>query len=239
VRRQTMHQFVQMGLALANPDKPDRSVNSPKFGYVLETAVVKLARLHGTPDWNVALERLRRSLINLRVLHHRERDMAMIPVKMPDGQTRHLTAGGQNTVIRQIIEEFCPRFTPGGEVIYVGDAGGKLSPAELAAFDRLGVRLDPHGKMPDVVVHLSVKNWLVFIEAAASHGPIDNKRKRELQTLMKGSTAGLVYVTAVPDRKALTKYLGEIAWETEVWVANSPTHMIHLNGERFLGPYDS
>jgi hypothetical protein len=32
-------------------------------------------------------------------------------------------------------------------------------------------------------------------------------------------------------------YLDKISWETEVWVADSPTHMIHFNGERFLGPY--
>jgi hypothetical protein len=88
-------------------------------------------------------------------------------------------------------------------------------------------------------VHLSDKNWLVLIEATTSHGPIDNKRKLELQALMKGSIAGLVFVTAVPDRKTLTKYLSLIAWESEVWVAENPTHLIHFNGERFLGPYSS
>lgn len=90
-----------------------------------------------------------------------------------------------------------------------------------------------------MVVHLNDKNWLVLIEAAASHGPIDNKRKLELESLMKGAKAGLVFVTAVPDRNSLHKYLSEIAWETEIWIADSPSHMIHLNGERFLGPYDS
>jgi hypothetical protein len=36
----------------------------------------------------------------------------------------------------------------------------------------------------------------------------------------------------------MSRYLGEIAWETEVWVADAPSHLIHFNGERFLGPYD-
>ena len=40
-------------------------------------------------------------------------------------------------------------------------------------------------------------------------------------------------------RKAMVGYLDQLAWETEVWVADSPSHMIHLNGERFLGPYPS
>lgn len=91
--------------------------------------------------------------------------------------------------------------------------------------------------MPDVVIHLEDRKWLVIVEAVTSHGPIDNKRKLDLQFLMKGSSSGLVFVAAVPDRRTLNKYLGQIAWETEVWVAENPTHLIHFNGERFLGPY--
>lgn len=143
-----MHQFVQMGLAVPNPDQPDRPVNSPKYGYVLEPAVVKLARLYGTRQWRPALVRFIQSCGSLKALHHQERRMTMIPVKMPKGNTRHLSAGGQNRVIKTIIEEFCPRFTPGGEVIYIGDAGGKPSSAELASFASLGIQLDAHGKMP-------------------------------------------------------------------------------------------
>ena len=45
-------------------------------------------------------------------------------------------------------------------------------------------------------------------------------------------------VTAFPDRKIMSKYLCEISWETEVWIAEAPTHMIHFNGDRFLGPHD-
>ncbi len=51
--------------------------------------------------------------------------------------------------------------------------------------------------------------------------------------------AGLVYVTAFPNRTVMGRYLGEIAWETEVWVADAPSHLIHFNGERFLGPYNA
>jgi hypothetical protein len=96
--------------------------------------------------------------------------------------------------------------------------------------------MDVHGKMPDVIVHYTEKNWLVLIEAVTSHGPIDPKRKAELETLFKGSSAGLVLVTTFLSRKAMVKYLPAISWETEVWVADTPSHMIHFNGERFLGP---
>lgn len=239
VRRQTMHQFVELGLAVANPDKPGRPVNSPHFVYVIEPAALRLMRLYENKDWAGALASFRASQPKLQALHDREREMARIAVTLPDGVERYLTGGGQNVLIQSILSEFCSRFTRGGRVLYVGDAGGKLTADELAAFAALGIKLDVHGKMPDIVVHLPDRHWLVLVEAVTSHGPVDNKRKLELQALMKGSTAGLVFVTAVPDRKTLTRFLREIAWETEVWVAENPTHMIHFNGERFLGPYDA
>ncbi len=239
VRRQTMHQFVEMGLAIANPDKPDRPVNSPYFAYILDPAAVQLMHHFGTVEWPELLDAFRKLFTKLQVLHHQEREMAKIAVTLPDGSTRHLTAGGQNVLIQSILSDFCSRFTHGGRVLYLGDAGGKLTSDELAEFKLLGMKLDVHGKMPDVVVYLPDKNWLVLVEAVTSHGPVDNKRKLELQALMKGSTAGLVFVTAVPDRKTLTKFLSVVAWETEVWVADNPTHMIHFNGERFLGPYET
>ena len=42
----------------------------------------------------------------------------------------------------------------------------------------------------------------------------------------------------LPRLNKMMKYLDDISWETEVWVAESPTHLIHFNGERFLGPYE-
>jgi type II restriction enzyme len=91
--------------------------------------------------------------------------------------------------------------------------------------------------MPDVVLYFSEKDWLILIESVTSHGPVDGKRHEELAQLFANSSAGLVYVTAFPDRAIMRKYLGDIAWETEVWVADAPTHLIHFNGVRFLGPY--
>ena len=126
----------------------------------------------------------------------------------------------------------------GGKVVYVGDAGEKLNDQEVKYFEQLGIQVDRHGKMPDVIVFMEDKNWLVLIEAVTSHGPINIKRHNELRELFKNSSASLVFVTAFETRKAMLKYLQEIDWETEVWVAESPSHLIHFNGERFLGPYE-
>ncbi len=88
------------------------------------------------------------------------------------------------------------------------------------------------------MIHLKTKNWLVLIEAVTSHGPIGLKRHNELKDLFRMARLGLVFVTAFLTRRAMTKYLADIAWETEVWIAETPSHVIHFNGERFLGPYE-
>ena len=108
-----------------------------------------------------------------------------------------------------------------------------------ADFERLNIALDPHGKMPDVVVYYEAKGWLVLIEAVTSHGPMNAKRHQELKELFQPAKAGLVFVTAFPDKRTMVRHIADLAWETEVWIADSPTHLIHFNGERFLGPYES
>ncbi len=141
-------------------------------------------------------------------------------------------------MIRDIVHEFCPRYTPNGKVIYLGDAGKKLQVYDEFALKALGIHLSKHGKMPDIVVHYPAKGWLVLLEAVTSHGPIGIKRHNELKDLFKDSLLPLVFVTAFPSRKIMMRYLREIAWETDVWVSETPDHLIHFNGERFLGPYE-
>lgn len=238
VRRFTIHQFVEAGFVLKNPDKPDRPVNSPQAVYQVEAGALELFRAFGTPEWDAKLASYLRAMPSLTVRYAREREMERIPVKLPSGGKLSLSPGGQNELIKLIIEEFCPRFTPGGDVLYVGDADEKWACFDEPALAKLGVTVDSHGKMPDAVIYHRKKNWLVLVEAVTSHGPVNSKRRDELKKLFKDSIAGLVFVTAFMTRPAMVRYLNELSWEAEVWVAESPTHMIHFNGERFLGPYE-
>jgi len=237
VRRQTVHQFLQAGLVVPNPDKPSRPTNSPKAVYQIEPSALKLLREFGKPRWREHLREYLSSVETLKKLYARERDLRRIPVKIAPGQEIRLSAGGQNVLVKKIIDEFCSRFTPGGHVVYVGDTEKKWAYFDADALTGLGVKVEEHGKMPDVVVHHVEKNWLVLIEAVTSHGPVDHKRREELKELFSGSAIGLVFVTAFLDRRTMMKYLDDISWQTEVWIADSPKHLIHFNGERFLGPY--
>ena len=163
--------------------------------------------------------------------------MQKLPVKLATGETMRLSPGDHNELIKGIIEEFAPLFVPGGILIYAGDTGEKWGYFDKELLAKLGVEVDDHGKMPDVVLYYPERGWLLLVESVTSHGPVDGKRHEELARLFAGSKAGLVYVTAFPARTVMTRYLGEISWETEVWIADAPSHLIHFNGARFLGPY--
>lgn len=237
VRRQTMHQFCDAGVALYNPDKPDRPVNSPKAVYQIEPAALALLRTFGTPAWHENLTAYLSERETLVARYAKERKQNRIPVEIAPGKQITLSPGEHSELIRAIIEDFAPRFAPGSVLVYAGDTGDKWGYFDAPLLTELGVDVDSHGKMPDVVLHFIEKNWLLLVESVTSHGPVDGKRHAELAKLFAGSTAGLVYVTAFPNRAIMGRYLGEIAWETEVWVADAPSHLIHFNGVRFLGPY--
>jgi BsuBI/PstI restriction endonuclease domain/BsuBI/PstI restriction endonuclease HTH domain len=236
-RRQSMHQFVQAGVCLYNPDKPERPVNSPLAVYQIAPAVLAVLRTYGTKKYRAKLDEHLSVHKTLAEMYAREREMAMVPLKIKDGVEITLSAGDHSLLIKAIVEEFAPRFIAGGRLLYVGDTGDKYGYFDVDLLARLGVVLDNHGKLPDVVIYNAEKNWLFLIESVTSHGPVDSKRHTELEELFARCTAGRVYVSAFPNRKVFMKYLENIAWETEVWIAAAPTHMVHFNGPRFLGPY--
>jgi adenine-specific DNA-methyltransferase len=238
IRRFTMHQFIQGGLVIENPDEPGRPKNSPHWCYQIEPTTLALLRTYGTRGWEEQLEEHLSGVVTLKEQYAQYREMNRVPVSLPDGQEIDLSVGKHSELIKAIVEEFAERFTPGGKVLYLGDTGEKWGVYDAETLRALGVTVDSHGKMPDVVIYYADKDWLVLVEAVTSHGPVDSKRRIELTELFGAARTGLVYVTAFLTRSDLAKYLSEISWETEVWVASAPTHLIHFDGERFLGPYD-
>jgi len=238
IRRFTLHQFIDAMLVVENPDQPNRATNSPKWSYQVTFEALAVIQAFGTRAFDAALSEYLTDLPGLRNLYAVARELNRIPVTLPNGVPFTLSPGGQNVLLKQMVEEFCPQFTPGGEVLYIGDADAKWALFEAERLAELGVEVDQHGPMPDLVVYLPEKDWLVLMEAASSHGPVNARRRRELAALFRAAAPGLVYVSCFPDRREMRKYLHEIAWETEVWSADDPTHLIHFNGERFLGPYE-
>ncbi len=236
-RRQTVHPLVAAGIALYNPDDSARPVNSPKAVYQIAPDALTLLRAFGTAAWNKKLAKYLRARPTLTLRYAKEREMKKLPVRLGTGETIRLSPGAHSELIKAIIEEFAPRFVPGGVLIYAGDTGEKWGYFDKELLARLGVAVDGHGKMPDVVLYYPDREWLLLVESVTSHGPVDGKRHEELALVFAKSRAGLVYVTAFPSRSIMARYVGEIAWETEVWCSDSPSHLVHFDGVRFLGPY--
>jgi len=237
IRDDAVKFFVGQGLLLRNPDDPNRPTNSGNTVYQIEPNALALFRKFGTPGWASALAHYLTSREALKHEIARKRDLARVPVTLPDGSQVALSPGGQNPLIKAIIEQFCPAFAPDGVVLYIGDTENKFVHLQTVGLAALGVTLDSAAKIPDVIVHDTNRNWLLLIEAVTSAGPVDGKRRKELKDLFADCKAGLVFVTAFENRRTMRTFVSHIAWESEVWIAEDPDHMIHFNGERFLGPY--
>lgn len=237
IRRQTVHQFIQAALVIENPDDPSRPVNSPKWCYQIEPTVFNLLLQYGNDEWESQLAEYLASAVTLRERYARQRTLNQVPVQINVNEEITLSAGKHSILLKQIIEEFAPRFVSGGKLVYVGDTGEKWGYFDKALLASLGITVDLHGKMPDVIIYDTEKDWLLLIEAVTSHGPVNPKRRIELEELFMPVRDRIVYVTAFPTKSELSRHLADISWETEVWVASNPSHLIHFDGVRFLGPY--
>lgn len=239
LRKYSVKQMVLAGVLLHNPDEPTRPPNSSLNCYQVEPHALELFRQFASATWAESLIEYLKIRVSLSVKYAKARDMHRIPIMLKSGKTLTISPGEHSELIKSIIENFGACFVPGGELVYVGDTGTKWGYFDEDLLASLGVTVHKHGKMPDVVIYCRKRNWLLLIEAVASSGPVDGDRHKELADLFNDSTAGLVYVTAFPDRGELfRKFLSVVAWETEVWCASDPTHLVHFNGIRFLGPYE-
>ncbi len=235
-RRQVLHQFVQGRIADYNPFEPDLPTNSPRAHYAITKAALEVVRRYGTDGWDAAVERFRREQGALARRYERERRHNPVPVTLPEGKELQLSPGRHNEVQKAVVEEFAPRFAPGARLLYLGDTARKDLFVDRAGIAELGISITDHGRAPDVVLHDARRSWLFLVEAVTSHGPMTPKRIVELEEMLCACPAGAVYVSAFPDFGEFRKHMKTIAWETEVWLCGAPDHMIHYDGDRFLGP---
>ena len=213
--------------------------------YSLNESILAVLREYPAGEWMRKVEAYKQNLTALKALYAKTLDKEKTPITLPDGKEISLSPGKHNQLHADIVHEFCSRFIgEGGRLLYIGDTassrneGGKLMILESEFLESIGVPPMSHDKLPDVVVFDEKRNWLFLIEAVTSHGPVSPKRWVELEEALVTCKVGRVYVTAFPNRAEFRKNAADIAWETEVWIADNPDHMIHFNGERFLGPHE-
>ncbi len=234
-RRQVLHQFIQAGIVLYNPDEPNLAVNSPRAHYRLCPEALEVIRTFGTEEWESRLQEFKNKIDALIAKYAKEREMEKIPLII-NGKKFLMSPGQHNEIQVKVIYEFAERFVPGGKLLYVGDTEDKDLYRDDEALEELHLNITEHSKLPDIIMCDLEKEWLFLIEVVTSHGPISPKRIIELEEFTQKCPYGKVYVTAFPDAKEFKQFAADIAWETEVWLADTPEHMIHFNGDRFIGP---
>ena len=231
IRKQALHHFRNAALIEDN----GVATNSPNYRYRLTNEMLGLVRTYGGMAWEEELSRFLSSHPSLVELYSARRNFIKVPVKI-NGEDFTLSAGSHNQLQKAVLEEFAPRFAPNAECLYMGDTTAKDLVKNQEKLEELGFEITLHDKMPDVVLYLEDRNWLFFIEAVTSVGPMEPKRILEIKNMTREVKAGKIYVTAFLDFKTFKRFSESLAWETEVWIADVPDHMIHLNGDRFFGP---
>jgi hypothetical protein len=244
IRRQSLHQFEQARVVDRNRDDPKRATNSKDNNYSISEPILEIIREYPNGNWNEKLVHYRKELPALQEIYQQNLNKNKIPLKLPNGEIVSLSPGKHNQLHADIIHEFCSRFIgDGGIILYLGDTassrseGGKLMLLDNEKLISLGIPPMSHDKLPDVIAYDEKRKWIFLIEAVTSHGPISPKRWHELEKVFENCKVGKVYVTAFPDTATFRKNAADIAWETEVWIAEQPDHMIHFNGDKFLGPH--
>lgn len=230
-RKQAMHHFRNAALTEDN----GKATNSPNYRYRITAEALELIQSFQTAQWT---EKLADFLVNhesLIDMYASKKQMEKMPVNI-NGTNFTFSPGKHNELQRAIIEEFAPRFAPNSECLYVGDTTEKDLVKNVEKLSELGFEITLHDKMPDVVLYRDDKKWIYFVEAVTSVGPMSPKRILEIKAMTQNVTCGMIYVTAFPDIKTYKQFAAELAWETEVWLSELPDHMIHLNGDRFMGP---
>jgi hypothetical protein len=230
-RKQALHHFRTAALVEDN----GKATNSPNYRYRITEETLDILKSMQTASWNGAVDRFLAYHEKLVDIYASKKKMTMMPVKI-NGADFSFSPGKHNELQKAIIEEFAPRFAPDSECLYVGDTIEKGLVKNEKKLVELGFEITLHDKMPDVVLYCEEKNWIYFVESVTSVGPMDPKRILEITEMTKNVSAGKIFVTAFPDRKTYKKFMDELAWETEVWLAEEPDHMIHLDGDKFLEP---
>lgn len=230
-RKQAMHHFRNAALIEDN----GKATNSPNYRYRITSEFLNVLKSIGTKKENLSLQNFLSVHEKLVDTYASKKTMPMMPVKI-NNVDYVLSPGSHNELQKAILEEFAPRFAPNSECLYVGDTTNKDLVKNVNKLSELGFEITLHDKMPDVVLYRADNNWLYFIEAVDSVGPMSPERVIDIQRMTKNVNCGKIFVTAFLDFKKYKSFSEQLAWETEVWIAEMPDHMIHLNGDKFLGP---
>ncbi len=233
VRRYTLHQFIQAGIVIRNPDDLQRPTNSPNTVYAVTDEALALIKRYHSPEWETSLREFIANKGKLADKYRKVRERYQITAEA-EGIILRFSPGKHSELQAKVIKDLKSRFFPDAELVYAGDTARKMLYVKKDLLETLKVPIAEHSKLPDVVYYDSTNNLLILIEVVTSHGPVSPKRQAELEKVLRKCGAKRVYISAFQDFKEFKRHIDNIAWETEVWLSDNPDHMIHFNGPKFF-----
>ena len=238
LRKRVIKVLEQSNIVVKNLDDATRPTNSGKTNYSITQEALLVISSFGEVIYNDRLKKFSEKFHLLSEQYAKRRDIHKIPL-LVEGKEFMLSAGSHNTLQVDIINEFSSRFAHNAKLLYIGDTADKYIYVDKVTLESIGIPISKNDKLqlPDILLYDESKNWLYLIEAVTTHGAIDQKRVNQLEEMFEDCPADNIYITAFPDRATFRKYIADIAWETEVWISEEPDHMIHFNGDKFMGPY--
>lgn len=237
IRRKDLKLLVMADIVINSADNLSSATNDPTRGYSIHPEFRNLLITYNTKNWTKELIKFNLNRPSLSEQLSKKRELNKIPIKLPDGKPLELSIGEHNQLQKQIIEQFLPRFGSDCRVLYVGDTANKILYKEENELSKIGFFELSHEKLPDIIAYSHKKNWLYLIEAVHTSGPMSELRVYELKKLLEDCKAEFIFVTAFLNKVEFKKWIIDIAWETEVWIADNPDHLVHFNGHKFLGSY--
>ena len=238
IRRLDLRLLTEAGIVLNTSETERQATNNPSRGYGLSASFASLLHAYGTTRWNAALAAFSKDTRTLKEAMEKRRNLMKVPVTLPKGKRIELSYGEHNSLQKAVIETFLPLFGLGAEVLYVGDTADKFLHIEKEELERLKFFPLEHEELPDVIAYSREKDLLYLIEAFHSTGEWNELRVRRVREKLQkaGCTAEVVFFTftAFENRDAFRRKAKDIAWETEVWIADTPEHLVHFNGSKYL-----
>ena len=234
IRRKDLLLAVAAGIIIQT--SPNSARNNSMRGYAVNPEFADVIRTFRLSDW----QEPKRFMESRSALSDKLNTIRAIPkmlVTLPTGVSLAFSPGEHNLLQKAVIEEFLPRYGYNAQVLYVGDTAKKFLVLEQSKLEELQFFELAHGELPDIIAYSEDKNWLYLIETVHTSGPISLMRLLKLKELTRLCTADIIYVTAFLNRDTFRRFISDLAWETEVWIAKDPDHLIHFDGEKFLGPY--
>ncbi len=143
-----------------------------------------------------------------------------------------MNAVAHQSVKEACIELFFPQIASEAELLHVKAVSESCEIERAALRSKLAAEgMDGQsitGTLPCIVAFSRIKKFLYLIEIAEDAAVINEKRKRELETMFKSCDARCILVTAIQKRELLEEDGDELAWGTSAWFASEPSHMIHF-----------